>query len=56
MRAREEKTPRRRLQGNDVTLPESINRVPYALFALKVALVAAGYVVLIHYLLHALVS
>ena len=42
--------------GNDLTLPANINRGPYALFALKVALVAAGYVILIHYLLHALVS
>ena len=47
-----------RLRGvdDDFTLPANINRGPYALFALKVALVAAGYVILIHYLLHALVS
>ena len=55
MRAREEQT-RGVDYRQDFTLPASINRIPYALFALKVALVAAGYVVLIHYLLHALVS
>ncbi len=43
-------------QGKDITLPASLNRIPYALFALKVALVAAGYVVLIHYLLRALLA
>jgi hypothetical protein len=42
--------------GDDLTLPASINRGPYALFALKVALIAAGYVILIYYLLHALVT
>jgi hypothetical protein len=38
-------------EGKDITLPKSINRIPYALFVLKVALVAAGYVVLLFYLL-----
>ncbi len=42
--------------GKDITLPATINRVPYALFALKVALVAAGYVVLLYYLLRALLA
>ena len=41
---------------NDLTLPEGINRGPYALFALKVALVAVGYAILIRYLVQALVS
>ncbi len=42
--------------GKDVTLRVGINRVPYALFALKVALVAAGYVVLIYHLIRALAA
>ncbi len=43
-------------EGKDLTLPKRINRVPYALFALKVALVAAGYVVLLTYLLRVLMD
>ncbi len=43
-------------RGKDITLPARINRAPYALFALKVALVAAGYVVLIYYLIRALAA
>jgi hypothetical protein len=43
-------------RGKDITLPKSLNRVPYALFALKVALVAAGYVVLLNYLLQILMA
>jgi hypothetical protein len=42
--------------GREITLPKSIHRVPYALFALKVALVAAGYIVLLGYLLHILMA
>ena len=42
--------------GKDVTLRVGINRVPYALFALKVTLVAAGYVVLIYHLIRALAA
>ncbi len=41
-------------RGKDIDLPARLNRAPYALFALKVALVGAGYVVLLHYLLRAL--
>lgn len=41
---------------DDLTLPVNINRGPYAFFALKVALVAAGYAILIYYLFRALVS
>ena len=41
--------------GDDLTLPLNINRGPYAFFALKVALVAAGYAILIYYLMQALV-
>jgi len=43
-------------EGDDLTFPIKINRGPYALFALKVTLVAAGYVILIRYLLRALLS
>lgn len=43
-------------EGKDLTLPERINRIPYALFVLKVALVAAGYVVLLTYLLRVLMG
>jgi hypothetical protein len=43
-------------RGKDITLPARINRIPYALFALKVALVAAGYVVLISHLIRALAA
>ena len=43
-------------KGKDITLPKTINRIPYALFALKVALVAAGYVVLLNYLLQILLA
>jgi hypothetical protein len=43
-------------KGKDITLPKSLNQVPYALFALKVALVAAGYVVLFNYLLQSLIA
>jgi len=43
-------------KGKEVTLPKSINRVPYALFVLKVALVAAGYVMLLAYLLRVLLA
>jgi hypothetical protein len=43
-------------KGKDVTLPKRLNRIPYALFALKVALVAAGYVVLLFYLLRVLIG
>ena len=53
---REEKTRGVDYSGNDITLPKRLNRIPYALFALKVALVAAGYVVLLFYLLHALMG
>ncbi len=42
--------------GKDITLPAGINRAPYGLFAFKVALVAAGYVVLLHYLFRALLA
>jgi hypothetical protein len=55
-RARRERARGVDYQGKDITLPASINRIPYALFALKVALVAAGYVVLIGYLLRALLA
>lgn len=43
-------------KGKDITLPKSLNRIPYALFALKVTLVAAGYVVLLNYLVRALMA
>jgi len=43
-------------KGKDVTLTKRLNRIPYALFALKVALVAAGYVVLLCYLLRVLIG
>lgn len=43
-------------KGKDITLPLHINRIPYALFALKVGLVAAGYVVLLNYLLQVLLA
>jgi hypothetical protein len=43
-------------KGKDITLPKGLNQVPYALFALKVALVAAGYVVLLNYLLQILMA
>jgi hypothetical protein len=43
-------------KGRDITLPKSIHRISYALFALKVALVAAGYVVLLGYLLRVLIG
>ena len=43
-------------EGDDLTLPASVNRGPYALFALKLALVAAGYAILIRYLVQKLVS
>jgi hypothetical protein len=43
-------------KGKDITLPKSINRIPYALFAFKVALVAAGYVMLLNYLLQVLMA
>jgi hypothetical protein len=43
-------------EGGDLTLPATINRGPYALFALKVALVAAGYAILIRYLLQRLID
>jgi hypothetical protein len=43
-------------KGKDITLPKRLNRIPYALFALKVTLVAAGYVVLLIYLLRVLMS
>lgn len=43
-------------KGKDITLPKSLHRVPYALFALKVALVAGGYVVLLGYLLRVLIG
>ena len=43
-------------KGKEITLPKSINRIPYALFVLKVALVAAGYVVLLAYLLRVLLA
>ena len=43
-------------KGKDITLPKRVNRLPYALFALKVALVAAGYAVLIGYLLRVLMG
>jgi len=42
--------------GKDITLPKRLNRIPYALFALKVTLVAAGYVVLLVYLLRVLMA
>ena len=42
--------------GADIALPKRLNRIPYALFALKVALVAAGYVVLVSYLLQTLIA
>src|SRR5262245_6848781 len=56
--AREEEDRLRRAghDADDLTLPASINRGPYALFALKVALVAAGYAILIYYLVRALVA
>jgi len=53
---REEKTRGVDYDGDDITLPTYLNRVPYTLFALKVALVAAGYVVLFLYLLQTLVD
>ena len=43
-------------KGKDITLPKRLNRIPYALFALKVTLVAAGYVVLLIYLLRVLMA
>jgi hypothetical protein len=43
-------------KGKDITLPKRLNRIPYALFALKVTLVAAGYVVLLGYLLRVLMG
>jgi hypothetical protein len=42
--------------GDDLTFPLRQNRVPYALFALKVALVAVGYAILIVHLVRALQS
>jgi len=51
---REEKARGVDYEGDDITLPQHLNRAPYALFALKVALVAAGYAVLLCYLLQAL--
>ncbi len=55
--ARDEETVRGvDYMGDDITLPKRLNRIPYALFALKVALVAAGYVVLLCYLLQALMG
>ena len=42
--------------GKDITLPKRLNRIPYALFALKVTLVAAGYVVLLSYLVRVLMG
>ena len=53
---REEKTRGVDYMGADITLPKRLNRIPYALFALKVALVIAGYVVLLLYLLRALIG
>lgn len=41
-------------RGKDLTLPRTLNRIPYTLFALKVALVATGYGVLLVYLLRVL--
>jgi hypothetical protein len=43
-------------KGKDITLPKRLNRIPYALFVLKVTLVAAGYVVLLVYLLRVLMA
>lgn len=43
-------------KGKDITLPKRLNRIPYALFAVKVMLVAAGYVVLLIYLLRVLMA
>jgi len=43
-------------KGRDITLPKGLHRIPYALFALKVALVAGGYVVLLGYLLRVLIG
>jgi hypothetical protein len=42
--------------GKDITLPKRLNRIPYALFALMVALVGDGYAVLISYLLRVLMG
>jgi hypothetical protein len=43
-------------EGSDITLATNQNRVPYALFAAKVALVAVGYAILIVHLVRALQS
>jgi hypothetical protein len=53
---REEKSRGVDYKGKDITLPKRLNRIPYALFALKVALVAAGYVLLVSYLLQTLIA
>ncbi len=53
---REEKTRGVDYSGADITLPKKLSRIPYALFALKVAFVAAGYVGLLFYLLRALMG
>jgi hypothetical protein len=53
---REEKARGVDYRGKDITLPKTLNRVPYALFALKVALVAAGYAVLLVYLFRVLLA
>ena len=43
-------------KGKDITLPKEIHYVPYALFALKVATVALGYVIVLDYLFRVLAA
>jgi hypothetical protein len=43
-------------KGRSITLPKEINYVPYALFALKVAIVALGYVIMLSYLFQVLAA
>jgi hypothetical protein len=43
-------------EGKDITLPTNVNHIPYALFALKVACVVIGYVILLYYLFRVLTA
>jgi hypothetical protein len=55
--ARHEETVRGvNYKGKDITLPKTILYVPYALFALKVATVAVGFVIMLSYLFQVLAA
>lgn len=43
-------------KGKDIMLPKEIHYVPYALFALKVATVVLGYVIVLDYLFRVLTA